>query len=79
MVGWIRGQKDVIIEDLHSMISATLLKSLLDEYPVLLEIKGGMLVAKYTKIVINSNYDVDHLWEHSRADNILAIKRHNVD
>ncbi|KAF0989939.1 hypothetical protein HZS_4358 [Henneguya salminicola] len=51
-----RGQKNVIIDDLHDHIPATYLKRWFDLYPSLFEVKGCTGPVEFTKIVITSNY-----------------------
>ncbi|KAF0989540.1 hypothetical protein HZS_5466 [Henneguya salminicola] len=61
-----QGQQHIFIGDLHDHITPTHLNRWLDNYHLLLDIKDGTLPAQFTKVVIPSNYDVDHIGGHTR-------------
>lgn len=68
-------QLDVIIDDFSGDIGYAHLKRWLDKYPCLLEIKGSTVPAKYTRVIITSNTEIEEWWPRAPQVHIDAIKR----
>lgn len=56
------GQKILVIDELINQIKPAMLLKLLDRYPIQLPIKGGSVHARWTKVIITSNYEPSLLY-----------------
>ena len=56
-----RGEDGVIIDEFTGLFDIVHLLRWLDRYPVLLEIKGGFAIARFSRVWITSNLD-PRLW-----------------
>lgn len=59
-------QKVLIIDDFKGWIPFQQLLNLLDKYPMCCEIKGGMVWAHWTKVIITSNHHPDEWYDYER-------------
>lgn len=71
-----RGQKVLIIDEFDpNVVDKTLMKRLLDKYPLRLPVKGGFTYANWDKVVLTSNYDPKTWYQNQEKADYDAIQR----
>ena len=74
-------QKRLIIDDFSSWIPYRLLLRILDKYPLIVETKGGSVVAQWTSVVITSNLSKDEWYPniHGHLREALDRRIHTIE
>jgi len=72
------GQRAVMFEEFKGQVQLQKMLQILDPYPLRLEIKGGLVPARFTVVFITSNYTPDRWYRNedgSRDEEIAALRR----
>nr|QXP07614.1 MAG: replication associated protein [Arizlama virus] len=69
------GQDVLLIDDFNGWIEFRQLLNILDIYPYLCQIKGSSVYARWTKIIITSEFDPDHWYGQARGDQRQLTRR----
>lgn len=72
------GQNAVMFEEFKGQVQLQKMLQILDPYPLRLEIKGGLVPARFTVVFITSNYTPDRWYRNedgSRDEEIAALRR----
>ena len=72
------GQKTVMFEEFKGQVQLQKMLQILDPYPLRLEIKGGLVPARFTTVFITSNYTPDKWYKNddgARDEEMKALAR----
>ena len=62
------GQETLLLDELRGNIKMSLLLQLLDPYPLKVEVKGGMVPAKWKRVFITTNTPPEKWYPHLSAE-----------
>lgn len=71
-------QKTIILDDFESWIPFRTLLQLLDKYPIRCQVKGGVVMAQWTHVIITSNAHPDSWYANAYAGGPLERRLHAV-